>query len=183
MGREAKASILVARSALAAAFVVCFVLLCTYLATTVFSTVGQYDDEGYVMLSQQGFNEGNALYDEIFTQYGPFPFMVRKLVHDAFLRTDLDHNTNRLVSLSFYTISILAFSALVFRLTRSTLASTMTLLSMPFLEDGTPVDIVLNPLGVPSRMNLGQIYETVLGWAGLKLGKTYATPIFSLRVV
>jgi len=49
---------------------------------------------------------------------------------------------------------------------------------MPFLEDGTPVDIVLNPLGVPSRMNLGQIYETVLGWAGLKLGLTFATPIF-----
>jgi len=49
---------------------------------------------------------------------------------------------------------------------------------MPFLEDGTPVDIVLNPLGVPSRMNLGQIYETVLGWAGHKLGKTYSTPIF-----
>jgi DNA-directed RNA polymerase subunit beta len=49
---------------------------------------------------------------------------------------------------------------------------------MPFMEDGTPVDIVLNPLGVPSRMNLGQIYETVLGWAGLKLGKRYATPIF-----
>ena len=49
---------------------------------------------------------------------------------------------------------------------------------MPFLEDGTPVDIVLNPLGVPSRMNIGQIYETVLGWAGQKLNKTYATPIF-----
>jgi DNA-directed RNA polymerase subunit beta len=49
---------------------------------------------------------------------------------------------------------------------------------MPFLEDGTPVDIVLNPLGVPSRMNIGQIYETVLGWAGQKLGKKYATPIF-----
>jgi DNA-directed RNA polymerase subunit beta len=49
---------------------------------------------------------------------------------------------------------------------------------MPFLEDGTPVDIVLNPLGVPSRMNLGQIYETVLGWAGKKLGQRYATPIF-----
>ena len=49
---------------------------------------------------------------------------------------------------------------------------------MPFLEDGTPVDIVLNPLGVPSRMNLGQIYETVLGWSGKKLGKKYATPIF-----
>ncbi|MUH38147.1 DNA-directed RNA polymerase subunit beta [Zobellia amurskyensis] len=49
---------------------------------------------------------------------------------------------------------------------------------MPFLADGTPVDIVLNPLGVPSRMNIGQIYETVLGWAGLKLGKKYATPIF-----
>ena len=49
---------------------------------------------------------------------------------------------------------------------------------MPFLEDGTPVDIVLNPLGVPSRMNLGQIYETVLGWAGQKLGLTFATPIF-----
>ena len=49
---------------------------------------------------------------------------------------------------------------------------------MPFLEDGTPVDIVLNPLGVPSRMNIGQIYETVLGWAGQKMGKTFATPIF-----
>jgi len=49
---------------------------------------------------------------------------------------------------------------------------------MPFLEDGTPVDIVLNPLGVPSRMNLGQIYETVLGWAGEKLGTKFATPIF-----
>jgi DNA-directed RNA polymerase subunit beta len=49
---------------------------------------------------------------------------------------------------------------------------------MPFLEDGTPVDIVLNPLGVPSRMNIGQIYETVLGWAGQNLGKTFATPIF-----
>ena len=49
---------------------------------------------------------------------------------------------------------------------------------MPFLEDGSPVDIVLNPLGVPSRMNLGQIYETVLGWAGEKLGMKFATPIF-----
>ncbi len=49
---------------------------------------------------------------------------------------------------------------------------------MPFLEDGTPVDIVLNPLGVPSRMNLGQIYETVLGWAGRELGLKFSTPIF-----
>ena len=49
---------------------------------------------------------------------------------------------------------------------------------MPFLEDGSPVDIVLNPLGVPSRMNLGQIYETVLGWAGKELGLKFATPIF-----
>ncbi len=49
---------------------------------------------------------------------------------------------------------------------------------MPFLEDGTPVDVVLNPLGVPSRMNLGQIYETILGWAGEKLGIKFATPIF-----
>ena len=49
---------------------------------------------------------------------------------------------------------------------------------MPFLEDGTPVDIILNPLGVPSRMNIGQIFETVLGWAGKKLGKKFATPIF-----
>jgi len=49
---------------------------------------------------------------------------------------------------------------------------------MPFLEDGTPMDIVLNPLGVPSRMNIGQLYETVLGWAGKKLGRKYATPIF-----
>ena len=49
---------------------------------------------------------------------------------------------------------------------------------MPFLEDGTPVDLVLNPLGVPSRMNLGQIYETVLGWAGKELGLKFSTPIF-----
>ena len=49
---------------------------------------------------------------------------------------------------------------------------------MPFLEDGSTVDIVLNPLGVPSRMNIGQLYETALGWAGLKLNKKYRTPIF-----
>jgi DNA-directed RNA polymerase subunit beta len=49
---------------------------------------------------------------------------------------------------------------------------------MPFLEDGTPVDVVLNPLGVPSRMNLGQIYETILGWAGKKLGVRFVSPIF-----
>ncbi len=49
---------------------------------------------------------------------------------------------------------------------------------MPFLEDGTPVDIVLNPLGVPSRMNIGQIYETVLGWAGEELGLKFSTPLF-----
>ena len=49
---------------------------------------------------------------------------------------------------------------------------------MPFLEDGTIVDICLNPLGVPSRMNLGQIYEAVLGWAGRELGVKFATPIF-----
>ncbi|MEP0710290.1 MAG: DNA-directed RNA polymerase subunit beta, partial [Algoriphagus sp.] len=49
---------------------------------------------------------------------------------------------------------------------------------MPFLEDGTPMDIVLNPLGVPSRMNIGQIFETVLAWAGQVLDKKYATPIF-----
>ena len=49
---------------------------------------------------------------------------------------------------------------------------------MPFLEDGKPVDIVLNPLGVPSRMNIGQIYETVLGWAGFKSNKKFSTPIF-----
>jgi DNA-directed RNA polymerase subunit beta len=57
-------------------------------------------------------------------------------------------------------------------------AKIVRLEDMPFLEDGTPVDIVLNPLGVPSRMNLGQIYETVLGWAGLKMGVKFATPIF-----
>jgi DNA-directed RNA polymerase subunit beta len=50
--------------------------------------------------------------------------------------------------------------------------------NLPFMEDGTPVDIVLNPLGVPSRMNLGQIYETVLGWAAKELGVKFATPIF-----
>jgi len=49
---------------------------------------------------------------------------------------------------------------------------------MPFLPDGKPVDIVLNPLGVPSRMNLGQVFETILGWAGRKLGVKFATPIF-----
>ena len=57
-------------------------------------------------------------------------------------------------------------------------AKIVRLEDMPFLEDGTPIDIVLNPLGVPSRMNLGQIYETVLGWAGQKLGMRFTTPIF-----
>ena len=57
-------------------------------------------------------------------------------------------------------------------------AKIVKLEDMPFLEDGTPVDVVLNPLGVPSRMNIGQIYETILGWAGKKLGVKFATPIF-----
>ncbi len=61
---------------------------------------------------------------------------------------------------------------------KGVIAKIVPLEDLPFLEDGTPVDIVLNPLGVPSRMNLGQIFETLLGWAGHKLGKKYATPIF-----
>jgi DNA-directed RNA polymerase subunit beta len=61
---------------------------------------------------------------------------------------------------------------------KGVVARIVALEDMPFLADGTPVDIVLNPLGVPSRMNLGQIYETVLGWAGKKLGVRFATPIF-----
>ncbi|WP_022834478.1 DNA-directed RNA polymerase subunit beta [Salisaeta longa] len=61
---------------------------------------------------------------------------------------------------------------------KGVIAKVVPVEDMPFLEDGTPVDIVLNPLGVPSRMNLGQIYETLLGWAGSKLGVKYATPIF-----
>lgn len=54
---------------------------------------------------------------------------------------------------------------------------------MPFLEDGTPIDIVLNPLGVPSRMNIGQIYETILGWAGKKLGIKFSSPIFNSATI
>ena len=54
---------------------------------------------------------------------------------------------------------------------------------MPFLEDGTPVDIVLNPLGVPSRMNIGQIYETVLGWAGRKLDRSLLRQFLMVRLL
>jgi DNA-directed RNA polymerase subunit beta len=61
---------------------------------------------------------------------------------------------------------------------KGVIAKVVPVEDMPFLEDGTPVDLVLNPLGVPSRMNLGQIYETLLGWAGKKLGTNFATPIF-----
>ncbi|HIG73249.1 MAG TPA: DNA-directed RNA polymerase subunit beta [Bacteroidetes bacterium] len=61
---------------------------------------------------------------------------------------------------------------------KGVVAKVVPMEDMPFLEDGTPVDICLNPLGVPSRMNLGQIFETMLGWAGEKLGETYATPAF-----
>jgi DNA-directed RNA polymerase subunit beta len=61
---------------------------------------------------------------------------------------------------------------------KGVIAKVVPIEDMPFMEDGTPVDIVLNPLGVPSRMNLGQIYETILGWAGMKLGVKYASPIF-----
>ena len=67
---------------------------------------------------------------------------------------------------------------MLFRSNKGIVANIVRQEDMPFLEDGTPVDIVLNPLGVPSRMNLGQIYETVLGWAGQKLGVKFATPIF-----
>jgi DNA-directed RNA polymerase subunit beta len=61
---------------------------------------------------------------------------------------------------------------------KGVLAKLVPVEDMPFLEDGTPIDIILNPLGVPSRMNLGQIFETTLGFAGHKLGKCYATPVF-----
>ena len=61
---------------------------------------------------------------------------------------------------------------------KGVLAKLVPVEDMPFLEDGTPIDIILNPLGVPSRMNLGQIFETTLGLAGHKLGKSYATPVF-----
>jgi DNA-directed RNA polymerase subunit beta len=61
---------------------------------------------------------------------------------------------------------------------KGVIAKVVPVEDMPFMKDGTPVDIVLNPLGVPSRMNLGQIYETILGWAGKKLGVKYASPIF-----
>lgn len=61
---------------------------------------------------------------------------------------------------------------------KGVIAKVVPVEDMPYMEDGTPVDIVLNPLGVPSRMNLGQIYETILGWAGKKLGVKYASPIF-----
>jgi len=61
---------------------------------------------------------------------------------------------------------------------KGVIANVVPMEDMPFLPDGTPVDIVLNPLGVPSRMNLGQLLETALGWAGKKLGTKYASPIF-----
>ena len=61
---------------------------------------------------------------------------------------------------------------------KGVISKILPLEDMPHLKDGTPVDVVLNPLGVPSRMNIGQIYETVLGWAGLKLDKKFSTPIF-----
>ncbi len=61
---------------------------------------------------------------------------------------------------------------------KGVIAKVVPVEDMPFMEDGTPVDIILNPLGVPSRMNLGQIYETILGWAGKKMGVKYASPIF-----
>jgi DNA-directed RNA polymerase subunit beta len=61
---------------------------------------------------------------------------------------------------------------------KGVIAKVVPVEDLPYMNDGTPVDIVLNPLGVPSRMNLGQIYETILGWAGKKLGVKYASPIF-----
>jgi DNA-directed RNA polymerase subunit beta len=61
---------------------------------------------------------------------------------------------------------------------KGVVAKVVPIEDMPFMEDGQPVDILLNPLGVPSRMNLGQIYETILGWAGIRLGVKFASPIF-----
>jgi len=62
--------------------------------------------------------------------------------------------------------------------TRVVISQTLPEQELPFLPDGTPVEIVLNPLGVPSRMNVGQILETHLGWAGRELGLKFATPVF-----
>ncbi|MDX1672470.1 MAG: DNA-directed RNA polymerase subunit beta, partial [Balneolaceae bacterium] len=61
---------------------------------------------------------------------------------------------------------------------KGVVAKVVPIEDMPYMDDGTPVDILLNPLGVPSRMNLGQIYETILGWAGKELGMKFASPIF-----
>src|SRR5690625_7269356 len=61
---------------------------------------------------------------------------------------------------------------------KGVIAKVVPVEDMPYMADGTPVDIILNPLGVPSRMNLGQIYETILGWAGMTLGVKYASPVF-----
>src|SRR5690625_7585340 len=61
---------------------------------------------------------------------------------------------------------------------KGVIAKVVPVEDMPYMEDGTPVDILLTPLGVPSRMNLGQIYETILGWAAKKLGVKFASPIF-----
>src|SRR5690625_2588062 len=63
---------------------------------------------------------------------------------------------------------------------KGVIAKVVPVEDMPYMADGTPVDIILNPLGVPSRMNLGQIYETILGWAGMTLGVKYASPVFDV---
>ena len=74
--------------------------------------------------------------------------------------------------------SLLVIKWLVRHGNKGVVAKIVPVEEMPFLPDGTPVDIVLNPLGVPSRMNLGQLYETALGWVGKKLGLRFSTAIF-----
>ena len=84
-----------------------------FLYLRAFHEFKTYDDEGYVMLTQQGFNQGHALYDEIFTQYGPFSYIVRDVIYRALPDSSVTHNANRLISLTFYlwTAVLLAVAA------------------------------------------------------------------------
>ncbi len=121
-----------------------------FLYLRAFHEFKTYDDEGYVMLTQQGFNQGHALYDEIFTQYGPFSYIVRDVIYRVLPDSSVTHNANRLISLTFYLWTAVLLAVAAYRLTRSGLLAAIVFAASAVeaaeplgAEPGHPQDLIV----------------------------------------
>ena len=109
-----------------------------FLYLMAFNQFKWYDDEGFLMLTQQGFNQGHALYDDIFTQYGPFSYILRDLIYRAIPDLSVTHDANRMISLIFYLLTVILLAVATYRLTRSGLLAVIVLAGSA-LEAGGPL--------------------------------------------